>query len=339
MSEQWAAWFPGPALPLRERVAAGLGRLGPDGVTVRRVVEALGEEGLSRARARGDWWAPVVLAEVAAELLTPVQAAAVAAHFEIAVPALAAAPEHDARGGDPVAEGIRVVGYPLGRGEVAVRRVASGVRLTGTYKGFAAAGELHSFLLPVPRSTATQRVAVVNATSVGVRVVAPTGVVLSKVFVQHCCLLPVDREYLASARLWLAAYEVAAARQLLEQTRRHTNVRRSFGQPLWEHQAVQLRIADLVAQADGTRRLVHHAARSLSEATATPELIAAAEVNASRLLRETAVHCQHLYGAAGYLAGQRSQQLLLEARVLSATRQVDQTARAAIAAARGWADE
>lgn len=332
-----SAWFPESAVALRERAEASLGRLAEPAVTVRRVLEVLREDGLLEPV--GDWWAPLVLAEAAAELLTPLQAAAVAAHAGIAVPALAAAAAGAAHGDAPVEE-ARAVGYPLDGDGVDVRQVTDGVRLSGTHEGFAAADELHSFLLPVPGPAATRLVAVVPATAAGVRVVGATAVRLDGVFVRSRSLLPVDRRHLGTARLWLAAYEVAAARRLLARTRRHAGERRSFGRPLWEHQAVQLRIADLVAQADGARRLVHHAARTAEPAEpAEPALVAAAEAEASRLLRETAVQCQHLHGAAGYLAGQPAQHLLLGARVLSAKRRVDQRARTALAAARGWADE
>lgn len=74
--------------------------------------------------------------------------------------------------------------------------------------------------------------------------------------------------------------------------------RRQFGQTLFEHQALRLRMADLQARVDLLRYALHGIAEQgrLELRTA-----AAVKVTAARLGEEVISECMHIFGGAGYL--------------------------------------
>ena len=114
------------------------------------------------------------------------------------------------------------------------------------------------------------------------------------------------------AGLLRAAYQVAAAARLHDRTASRLATRRSFGQPMIEHQALRFRLAEMSAHIDGTRSLVYAAAGlqrggpPLPQGPApdgpAPDLVAAACLQAARLWRQIAWDSLHLHGAAGQLA-------------------------------------
>jgi hypothetical protein len=107
---------------------------------------------------------------------------------------------------------------------------------------------------------------------------------------------------LTHERLAIAAQALGTARLALELAVARTARRRQFGAPLFEHQALRLRIADLAAQVEIARRGVHATA---AELPTLPEgglrSAAAAKVTATRLAARVQDEALHLFGGSGYV--------------------------------------
>lgn len=62
-------------------------------------------------------------------------------------------------------------------------------------------------------------------------------------------------------RINVAARGAGIAEGALQHALRYAQERSAFGKPIWNHQAIQLKLADMVTQVDGAKRLIEQAAR------------------------------------------------------------------------------
>jgi alkylation response protein AidB-like acyl-CoA dehydrogenase len=62
-------------------------------------------------------------------------------------------------------------------------------------------------------------------------------------------------------RINVAARGAGIAEGALKMALRYAQEREAFGKPIWQHQAVQLKLADMVTQVEGAKRLIEQAAR------------------------------------------------------------------------------
>ena len=62
-------------------------------------------------------------------------------------------------------------------------------------------------------------------------------------------------------RINVAARGAGIAEGALRHSLRYAQERSAFGKPIWEHQAVQLKLADMATQVEGAKRLIEQAAR------------------------------------------------------------------------------
>src|SRR5512144_823087 len=70
---------------------------------------------------------------------------------------------------------------------------------------------------------------------------------------------------LEGGRIGIAAQSVGMARAAYEAALKYARERVAFGQPIFEHQAVQFRLAEMATKIEAARQLIHHAA-SLKDA-------------------------------------------------------------------------
>lgn len=103
---------------------------------------------------------------------------------------------------------------------------------------------------------------------------------------------------LAHERMSIAGQIAASCQRAIGITLARMMSRRQFGQTLFEHQALRLRMADLQARVDLLRYALHGIAEQgrLELRTA-----AAVKVTAARLGEEVISECMHIFGGAGYL--------------------------------------
>ncbi|WAJ43879.1 mycobactin biosynthesis acyl-ACP dehydrogenase MbtN [Mycobacterium sp. Aquia_216] len=103
---------------------------------------------------------------------------------------------------------------------------------------------------------------------------------------------------LAHERMSIAGQIAASCQRVIGITLARMMTRRQFGNTLFEHQALRLRMADLQARVDQLRYALHGIA-----AQGRLDLRAAAgiKVTAARLGEEVIGECMHIFGGSGYL--------------------------------------
>jgi acyl-ACP dehydrogenase len=111
---------------------------------------------------------------------------------------------------------------------------------------------------------------------------------------------------LAHERMSIAGQIAASCQRAIGITMARMVSRRQFGQTLFEHQALRLRIADLQARVDLLRYALHGIA-----AQGRLDLRAAAgvKVTAARLGEEVIGECMHIFGGSGYLVDETDEVL------------------------------
>jgi butyryl-CoA dehydrogenase len=107
---------------------------------------------------------------------------------------------------------------------------------------------------------------------------------------------------LEGGRIGIAAQCVGMARAALEIAVRYSHERQSFGRPIFEHQAVGFRLADMAANLEAARQLTLHAAALKS--AGEPCLVEAsmAKLFASETAEKICSDAIQTLGGAGYIA-------------------------------------
>ena len=65
---------------------------------------------------------------------------------------------------------------------------------------------------------------------------------------------------LEGGRIGIASQSVGMARAAFEAALRYAKEREAFGKPIFEHQSVQFKLAEMATQIEAARQLIHHAA-------------------------------------------------------------------------------
>jgi alkylation response protein AidB-like acyl-CoA dehydrogenase len=103
-------------------------------------------------------------------------------------------------------------------------------------------------------------------------------------------------------RLAIAAQILGSLDLVLTLTVTQLHRKRQFGAPLFDHQALRLRIADLVARTRLAQRGVHAAVRDLADGNAVSmREVAGMKVTAAQLGEEVISECLHVFGGRGYV--------------------------------------
>jgi alkylation response protein AidB-like acyl-CoA dehydrogenase len=101
-------------------------------------------------------------------------------------------------------------------------------------------------------------------------------------------------------RINVAARAVGLARAAFEDAIRYAQLRQSFGRPIAEHQAIQLKLADMATHLEAARLLTLEAAR-LKTAGERADLAAGmAKLFASETAQEAALEAMRIHGGYGY---------------------------------------
>ncbi|WP_064713008.1 acyl-CoA dehydrogenase family protein [Rhizobium bangladeshense] len=120
---------------------------------------------------------------------------------------------------------------------------------------------------------------------------------------------------LEGGRIGIAAQAVGMARAAFEAARDYAKERTTFGRPIFEHQAVGFRLADMAVQIEAARQLVFHAA-SLREA-GLPCLSEAsmAKLFASEMAEQVCSHAIQIHGGYGYMADYPVERIYRDVRI------------------------
>ncbi|MEK6712487.1 MAG: acyl-CoA dehydrogenase family protein [Nitrospinota bacterium] len=102
-------------------------------------------------------------------------------------------------------------------------------------------------------------------------------------------------------RIQVAARALGIHRACFEDSVRYAQQRRSMGKPIAEHQAIQIKLADMATSLEAARQLTHHAAR-LKDAGQRCDLEAGmAKLFASDACQRASEWAVHIHGGYGYI--------------------------------------
>ncbi|PDT04158.1 acyl-CoA dehydrogenase [Rhizobium chutanense] len=120
---------------------------------------------------------------------------------------------------------------------------------------------------------------------------------------------------LEGGRIGIAAQAVGMARAAFEAARDYAKERTAFGKPIFEHQAVAFRLADMAVRIEAARQLVFHAA-SLREAE-LPCLSEAsmAKLFASEMAESVCSDAIQIHGGYGYMADYPVERIYRDVRI------------------------
>ena len=101
-------------------------------------------------------------------------------------------------------------------------------------------------------------------------------------------------------RINIAARGVGIARACLEESITYAQVRKSFGKPICEHQAIQLKLADMATRVEAARLLTESAAQAYDSGGRCDMEAGMAKLHASEAAISNSVDAMRIHGAYGY---------------------------------------
>ena len=101
-------------------------------------------------------------------------------------------------------------------------------------------------------------------------------------------------------RINVAARGVGIARAALEESVRYAQTRRTFGKPICEHQAIQLKLADMATRVEAARLLTDAAAQAYDTGRRSDMEAGMAKLFATEAAIENALEAMRIHGAYGY---------------------------------------
>ena len=105
---------------------------------------------------------------------------------------------------------------------------------------------------------------------------------------------------LALGRINVAARGVGIARACLEQSTAYAQIRKTFGKPICEHQAIQIKLADMVTRVEAARLLVDSAAHAYDEGRRCDMEAGMAKLFATEAAVDNSLEAMRIHGAYGY---------------------------------------
>ncbi|MBB5467130.1 hypothetical protein HDG32_003250 [Paraburkholderia sp. CI2] len=120
---------------------------------------------------------------------------------------------------------------------------------------------------------------------------------------------------LEGGRIGIAAQSVGMARAAFEAALTYAKERESFGAPLFSHQAVQFRLADMATQLEAARQLIWHAASLKDAGQPCLTEAAMAKLFASEAAERICSAALQIHGGYGYLSDFPVERIYRDVRV------------------------
>jgi butyryl-CoA dehydrogenase len=143
----------------------------------------------------------------------------------------------------------------------------------------------------------------------GIRAAVSAQVFLTDCKVEADALLGAENEgfkiamkALDGGRIGIAAQAVGIARAAFEDAVRYAQERKTFGQPIADHQAIQFKLADMTTEIDAARLLLWRAAVKKDSGARYSREAAMAKLFASEVANRVAKEALQVFGGYGYLA-------------------------------------
>lgn len=120
---------------------------------------------------------------------------------------------------------------------------------------------------------------------------------------------------LEAGRIGIAAQSVGMARAAYECALRYAKERKSFGQPIIQHQAVGFRLAEMATQIEAARQLIWHAAVVKDSGQPALKLASMAKLFASEMAEKVCSAAIQTLGGYGYLSDFPLERIYRDVRV------------------------
>ncbi len=120
---------------------------------------------------------------------------------------------------------------------------------------------------------------------------------------------------LEGGRIGIAAQSVGMARAAFEAALAYAKQRHAFGVPIFEHQAVQFRLADMATRIACARQMVWHAAAMKDAGEPCLTEAAMAKLNASEMAERVCSDAIQVHGGYGYVADFPVERIYRDVRV------------------------
>ncbi len=120
---------------------------------------------------------------------------------------------------------------------------------------------------------------------------------------------------LEAGRIGIAAQAVGMARAAFEAAVKYAKERKTFGQPIIDHQAVNFRLADMATQIDAARLLVWRAAMLKDAGKPCLKEASMAKMFASEIAEKVASDAIQIHGGCGYVSDFPVERIFRDVRV------------------------
>jgi butyryl-CoA dehydrogenase len=120
---------------------------------------------------------------------------------------------------------------------------------------------------------------------------------------------------LEGGRIGIASQALGMARAAFEAALAYSKQRTSFGQPIFEHQAVQFKLADMATQIEVARQMIHHAAALKDAGRPCLKEAAMAKLFASEMAERVCSDAIQVHGGYGYVSDFPVERIYRDVRV------------------------
>ncbi len=120
---------------------------------------------------------------------------------------------------------------------------------------------------------------------------------------------------LEGGRIGIASQAVGMARAAFEAALAYAKDRTSFGQPIFQHQAVQFRLADMATRIEAARQLILHAAGMKDAGLPCLKEAAMAKLFASEMAEQVCSDAIQVFGGYGYVSDFPVERIYRDVRV------------------------
>ena len=120
---------------------------------------------------------------------------------------------------------------------------------------------------------------------------------------------------LEGGRIGIASQSLGMARAAFEVALAYSKERQSFGQPIFQHQAVQFKLADMATQIEAARQLIWHAAVLKDAGLPCLKEAAMAKLMASEMAERVCSDAIQVFGGFGYVSDFPVERIYRDVRV------------------------
>ena len=114
----------------------------------------------------------------------------------------------------------------------------------------------------------------------------------------------------------MAARGVGIAKAALDESVKYAQMRKTFGKPIAEHQAIQLKLGEMATRVEAARLLVESAAKAYDSGERCDMEAGMAKYFASEAALENAIEAMRIHGGYGYSKEYPIERLLRDAPLL-----------------------